>query len=500
MTVSEIVSLTASVGQLALGLLCITRAGRSPLATPLALLCLDVFGWSAAGTAYDRTNVEGWTWLDHALSPWTPVLGLWMALAFVGKQRMFRGAVVMSSFACGPLSLVSGAAFVLPPLRSLISSQGWSAWFFTVTFSTMTFAVVVLVRHLRETGDAVEQARTRLLLTACGVGTLLGCLDELRPFTAHPLPRLADAGMLIITLPLALVAVRFRLFERDVSLRGAAWALVLAVAFLVSALLAFQYLPPGIAMLVLGSATVTLGGIAAARPWLAEGEERRTRQVQLATLGRFSAQMAHDLKNPLAALKGAGQLLAEDLTRAAPGIDRAKFVALMLAQIGRLEGLVDVYGRLARVEPSRESLDLNETVRDVLALQSLANASLIVKTELGEGLPPCRADRAMLTRVMENLVRNAMEAMPDGGTIRVRTASLNGAKGAEVELAVEDTGCGMDARTRERAFDDFFTTKAQGSGLGLAFVSRVVQAHGGHVELSSRPGHGTVVSVRLPVG
>ena len=87
-----------------------------------------------------------------------------------------------------------------------------------------------------------------------------------------------------------------------------------------------------------------------------------------------------------------------------------------------------------------------------------------------------------------------------GGLWRVRTASMTGARGAELELAVEDTGCGMDARTRERAFDDFFTTKAQGSGLGLAFVNRVVQAHGGHVQLSSRPGHGTVVSVRLPVG
>jgi signal transduction histidine kinase len=99
--------------------------------------------------------------------------------------------------------------------------------------------------------------------------------------------------------------------------------------------------------------------------------------------------------------------------------------------------------------------------------------------------------------VLENLVRNAMEAMPDGGTVTVRTAR----SGAEsVLLSVADTGCGMDARTRERAFDDFFTTKALGSGLGLAFVRRVVEAHGGRVSLESEQGRGTLVSVRLPVG
>ena len=125
-----------------------------------------------------------------------------------------------------------------------------------------------------------------------------------------------------------------------------------------------------------------------------------------------------------------------------------------------------------------------------------------MNVELAEGLPPCRADREMLSRVLENLVRNAMEAMPDGGTVTVRTARSGGGAreaGASVVLSVEDTGCGMDARTRERAFDDFFTTKATGSGLGLAFVHRVVEAHGGQLSLESEQGRGTVVSVRLPV-
>jgi signal transduction histidine kinase len=264
-------------------------------------------------------------------------------------------------------------------------------------------------------------------------------------------------------------------------------------------LTALQYLVPDVALFILGAGVVTLFVVAASRRWLAEAAEVRVHRDQLTLLGRYSAQMAHDLKNPLAALKGAAQLLREDLTCAEPAVDRLRFLDLMLDQIGRLNDLVDIYGRLARVEPNCELLDVNDVARSVVSLQSFATDTIAFRAELAEGLPACRADRALLARVMENLVRNAVEAMPGGGTVVVRTSPATEANGnAGIELSVEDNGCGMDARTRERAFDDFFTTKPTGSGMGLAFVSRVAEAHGGRVSLSSEPGRGTVIRVRLP--
>ena len=103
-----------------------------------------------------------------------------------------------------------------------------------------------------------------------------------------------------------------------------------------------------------------------------------------------------------------------------------------------------------------------------------------------------------MSGALENLVRNALEAMPDGGTLVVRTERAASTDATGVVISVEDAGAGMDARTRERAFDDFYTTKATGSGLGLAFVRRVAEAHGGEVSLTSRVGVGTVVRMRLP--
>jgi len=159
-----------------------------------------------------------------------------------------------------------------------------------------------------------------------------------------------------------------------------------------------------------------------------------------------------------------------------------------------------VYGRLARVDPARAPLDANALVRDVLTMESLVSKEVSVTVDLADDLPECSADREMITRVLENLVRNALEAMPDGGSLRVRTARATANGRDAVSIAIEDTGHGMDARTRDRALDDFFTTKAHGSGLGLAFVRRVVDAHGGDVDLASTQGRGTVVTVRLPLG
>jgi signal transduction histidine kinase len=367
----------------------------------------------------------------------------------------------------------------------------------SVALPTMIFAMLVLARHAYESAEKVERARARLILAALAIGTVLGSTEELGQFVG--LPALGNVGMLITSTLLAVVALRFRLFDRDVSIRAAGVLLALAAGTAVAALVVLRYMGAEVAIFTLGAALVSLVLIAASRRWLSEGAVQRMRREQLTTLGRFSAQMAHDLKNPLAALKGAAQLLREDLPRVTPAVDRVRFVDLMLNQIERLNALVDVYGRLARVEPELESIDLNEAVRSVVALQPFASEAVQVRTELAEPLPACRADRSMLARVMENLLRNAMEAMPDGGTVVVRTAAATDARGqAGVEVSVEDSGCGMDARTRERAFDDFFTTKSTGSGLGLAFVNRVVEAHGGRVSLSSELGRGTVVRVQLP--
>ena len=497
MTASEAIGVAASVGLLALALLCVTRASRSPLALPLALLCLVISGWTGAGVAHDLSGVDTWTLLDHALTPLTAPLALRFVLVFVGRSRERRTALALAFGAGGVLTACSAAALVLPAAHRFVGSQAWAALLLVAALPTMVYALVALVQHLRAVGDPLERARTVLLLTAFGLGTALGATDELNNLA--PIPHMANVGMAVAAVPLSIVALRFKLFERDVSLRAATWFLVLAGTAAVAAIGVWNRFSANVAVAVVATGMLSIAAAAASRRWLTQASERQARIAQLATVGRFSAQMAHDLKNPLAALKGAAQLLREDLANPSPNVDRGRFLDLMLAQIERLDELVDVYGRLARVDPARVPLDANELVRDVLTMESLVSKQVNVSVDLAADLPACSVDREMLTRVLENLVRNALEAMPDGGSLRVRTALAQSNGRDAVAIAVEDTGHGMDARTRDRALDDFFTTKAHGSGLGLAFVRRVVDAHGGDVDLASTEGRGTTVTLRLPV-
>jgi signal transduction histidine kinase len=299
---------------------------------------------------------------------------------------------------------------------------------------------------------------------------------------------------------MAVASLRFRFLGRSFTRRVTGAVLVMTVVGLGSYLAIFEWLRGNVAVLMAATATVTLTLVAALRRLGKGYVARRDRVEGLTAMGRLSAQMAHDLKNPLAALKGAIQFLAEETSRGRSVAEQGQFLALLLQQVERIDGVVNDYQRLGTMQPRPSLVHLNETVREVLALQPFAARGIVVETSLDEELPPCSVDRDLVSRALENLVRNAVEAMPNGGAVRVRTLALGSrARPTGVQVAVQDTGPGMDARQAERAFDEFFTTKAQGSGLGLAFVRRVVRAHAGRVKIDSNTGQGTIVTMRFPV-
>ena len=232
-------------------------------------------------------------------------------------------------------------------------------------------------------------------------------------------------------------------------------------------------------------------------------DSRATAQLRLenfAALGRLSAQMAHDLKNPLAALKGAVQFLREELAQGRSLGGHQPFLELMEQQIDRIDRSTAHYVSLAQLHPRLIVAQLNETLKEVLSLQSFASGGVAVRAELDPSLPACRFDRDLIAGAVENLVRNAIEATPPSGRVTVRTKSARPLlRRAAILVSVEDTGRGMDTRTAEKAFDDFFTTKDSGTGLGLPFVRRVVKAHNGEIRLRSQLEKGTIVTIRLPV-
>jgi two-component system, NtrC family, sensor histidine kinase HydH len=277
-------------------------------------------------------------------------------------------------------------------------------------------------------------------------------------------------------------------------------ATVLAAVVVLAYLSVFRAAGTNAALLVLGTVTVTLMLLAAARLVIVTIISRRDQLVRFATLGKMSAQMAHDLKNPLAALKGAAQLLREERSQGRSIDDKTEFLDLLVEQSNRLETAVDKYQRLGRLEPIRSPVQLNELVRSLVTLQKLGGGDEVaVRTELAADLPECPIDRELVAGALENLLQNAFEASPRDRAVTVRTALASARHSRGVLLSVEDRGVGMSERTRQWALDDFFTTKTKGSGLGLPFVRRVAEAHGGEVTLVSKEGAGTTVRLFLPI-
>ena len=224
-------------------------------------------------------------------------------------------------------------------------------------------------------------------------------------------------------------------------------------------------------------------------------EAKLTRAEHLAEIGQLAASLAHEIKNPLAGISGAIQIIRD----AMPASDRHReIIAEILGQIRRLDEAVKDLLVYARPNPPKLRLvKLNEIVRSVLrVLHEEPNLRQVhVLHDDGQCEVELEADRAQMEQLVMNLLINAAQAVPAGGIVRVVVTE----EGQYGRLTIEDSGEGMAPEAVERAFEPFFTTKAKGTGLGLPICRRIVETHGGTLELESRLGEGTTAVVVLPL-
>lgn len=222
-------------------------------------------------------------------------------------------------------------------------------------------------------------------------------------------------------------------------------------------------------------------------------QEELVRARSLAVVGELAATVAHEIKNPLAGISGAVQILRDTIP---PDDSRRQIVAEILEQIRRLDRIVRDLLIFARpANPVRQEVDLAATFLRAWALVAPPAEAPRVRfgVEGAEGVV-VSADPHLLEQVWINLFQNAIEAMSGGGELRVRVVP----EAARVRIEVRDTGAGIDPAHVGKVFEPFFSTKVRGTGLGLAITRKIVEAHGGRIDLSSAPGQGTTVSVEIP--
>ncbi len=223
------------------------------------------------------------------------------------------------------------------------------------------------------------------------------------------------------------------------------------------------------------------------------------RQATSSELAQLAGGLAHEIRNPLSTMILNLDLLAEDFaqpetpreTRALQKIDRIR------RETQRLQTIVEDFLRLARVQDLRlDRVELNAVVDDLRDFfEPEANAAdVVIRVEYAENLPPILLDVELFKQAVFNLVLNAVHAMPDGGDLILTTRE----EGTWQIFEVTDTGKGIEPSLQPRVFEPFFSTRKGGTGLGLPLTKRIIEAHGGVIELWSEPRRGTKFTIKLP--
>jgi signal transduction histidine kinase len=241
-------------------------------------------------------------------------------------------------------------------------------------------------------------------------------------------------------------------------------------------------------------AVLALLGVFVFRPMVRrvrQEHEERVRSERLAVIGTMAAKFAHEIRNPLGSIR-----LNLDSVReghAAPAL-----LESIDSEARRIERISDGYLQFARLpKGERGPVNLSELVRQAAAFveAQCRRERVTVQTECTGELPAVQADRAQLWQALLNLIRNAVEAMPGGGTLTLRTAR----NGTAAMVSVSDTGSGMSDEVTTQLYKPFFTTKQGGTGLGLALTQQIVAEHDGRIDFETKPGSGTTFTLSLPL-
>jgi two-component system NtrC family sensor kinase len=212
----------------------------------------------------------------------------------------------------------------------------------------------------------------------------------------------------------------------------------------------------------------------------------------------MAASLAHEIKNPLAAIKGMAQMLDQN-------VNDPEFIAdfrqVVPKEINRLNNLVDNLLKLGKTNIIRlQSVNINIFIEDIIKLYDncLKNNGIRLIKELNP-VSGIKADPEQLAQVLNNLIINAIQAMPDGGEIEIKTSALIFKEKENIVIEVSDTGIGITEDKLKDIFEPFVSSKDEGMGLGLAISYKIIKDHGGEIEVESRIGQGTTFRLYLPI-
>jgi two-component system, NtrC family, sensor histidine kinase HydH len=497
---AEVLYFVASAGNLCLANLVAFRARRARGALPIALLCVSLFLWDFGQGALLRYEAHYWAKIRLIGSAMSPAFLWHFVLVFTGRERTLRKWLIFVYVAAGLFTLSTAGAFVSRHLEAYVEGHVWNYIYLAVFFPFFLLSFRLVSLRRAEVQSAIERNAANFVAFGIAVAVVMGFTELVHAFWPS-VPPMGHVGSVLCTLALAVAILRHRLLEKQAPVRTLFFFLLLAASVVVVvALLSTQMPEKTRPVFVLGAVALTTL-LALYRTVFTRLYEQAERRQRLALIGTMAAGVAHEIRNPLASIKGAAQFVQKDLEET-PGKDEAKeYLKLLVGEVDRLNGVVESFLTYARpMDPRRQEVALDVFLKDLLRLHAASlPASIKVETQFDPDLPAVRADAALLTNAVTNAIRNAVEVMPEGGTLTLRTSGVASALRSWAAIQIEDTGPGIPRDEVERIFQPFYTTKAKGTGLGLAIALRVVEAHGGDIIVENLEPRGCRFTFLLPL-
>ena len=497
------ISLTISISLL-------IKKKRKAIHLAFALLCSAIFLQKTGAFFYGIFNSDFWRIINYIGLLSLPPLLLTFSRAFLNRKTLLPKRIIASTVFG---SLLIAAVFFTPLFRwphvniILYLYLGFIA----------AYCYLILVSTVKEKESSVEKKRIAYVAIACAVAAVISISDIFYHYGygLPPLSNIAEAGLIyfilvIITYPSlpefyeimarALIIMVITLFviiifyliigvfggDTDLPVNSVLMASFLIVIFIDPVKLILKKI---VSRLFFEGRDVFTS--------LYTIDEKLEREKSM-LLEEMASGLAHEIRNPLGSIKGAAQCMRSE----ADTTDNRKLLDVIIEETDRLSNVVSQFLNYAKPYTIDAKMqNINSIIEKVISLIKANNLSenIAIRKNIMSGLPEANVDGEQLMQVILNIAYNGIEAMPEGGILSFTTSKKGNREKESIEIAIQDTGRGIEEKDMKNIFKPFYTTREKGIGLGLSICRKIIKRHGGSIEVKSYPGRGTTFYIRIGV-
>ncbi|MEA3486925.1 MAG: ATP-binding protein [Thermodesulfobacteriota bacterium] len=482
---------------------------KGPVHQTFALLCFALFLQKTGAFSFEIFNVDAWKIVNYTGALAIPPLLISFCRAFLNRQE-FPSKKIM-------LATVLGSLFLIAFLFTF--GYKWPYMYIVLYLyngSAMIYCYIALIDSIKKETPGVQRKGMFYIAIACALTVILSISDVFHYYGSAlpPLSNIAIAALIYFTL---IIITHHRLPEiHEIMVRALIiFALVLfaTITFyfvialfgknssrwlnsvLMASFIIVIFIDPVKMIFKKVAGHLFFEGRSDVSISLYAIDEEVEREKSM-LLEEMATGLAHEIRNPLGAIKGAAQYLKSETELP----QNRKLLDVIVEETDRLNGVMSQFLNYARPHSINTSnQDVNRIIAKVVSLLKTAGLpeNVVIEENLDSELPAIKVDGEQMTQVILNMALNGIEAMPEGGTLSLTTAQIENNGNKTVEITIRDTGSGIEEKDSKNIFKPFFTTKKKGTGLGLPVCRRIIKSHGGSIDLESVPGEGTAFFIRI---